>query len=142
MLYQASVDLMNYVQANLPGECASRDLTAPREYHDGLPVRTMIQQYPACFVDFDSGDVGGDQGAEALHTVYVAVIDRDQDYDALNARLKQYVDAILAALDGKRFDSVLQCTAQQHDSSDLLGGTGDSRAVRMRWVRFVVRTME
>ena len=140
MLYQAHVDVMAYVQANLPAQCASRGLTAPAEYHVGLPVVTMIQSYPACVVDVDSGGIGGTQSTEIEHSVYVAVVDRDADLDVLNLRLMKYADAILATLDGKRFATVIRCAARKHDSSNLFG-TGDSRAVRMRWVEFSVRTV-
>ena len=140
MLDQARSDLMNYVQAQLPAQCASRSITAPAEYHTGLPVPTMIQQYPACVVDFDAGNVGGDQSTEMLHTVFVCIVDRDQDLETLNVRLMKYVDAILASLDGKRFGTVIRCTARKHDSSNLFT-TGDSRAVRMRWVELSVRTV-
>lgn len=140
MLYQTHVDVMAYVQANLPAQCTARGVPVPAEYHAGLPVPTMIQEYPACVVDVDSGSVGGDQATEMLQQVYVCVVDRDQDLDVLNQRLMQYVDAILTAMDGKRFGTVIRCTATQHNSSNLFT-TGDSRAVRMRWVEFSVRTI-
>jgi serine/threonine protein phosphatase PrpC len=75
-----------------------------------------------------------------LHTVFVCIVDRDQDLETLNVRLMKYVDAILATLDGKRFGTVIRCTATKHDSSNLFT-TGDSRAVRMRWVELSVRTV-
>jgi hypothetical protein len=131
---------MAYVQANLPAQCTSRGLTIPAEYHAGLPVVTMIQTYPACVVDVDSGSVGGAQATEIEHSVFVAVVDRDAELDVLNLRLMQYADAILATLDGKRFGTVIRCMARKHDSSNLFT-TGDSRAVRMRWVELSVRTV-
>jgi len=140
MLYQAHVDVMAYVQANLPAQCTALALPVPAEYHAGLPVPTMIQQYPACVVDVDSGGIGGTQSTEIEHSIFVAVVDRDAELDTLNLRLMQYVDAILATLDGKRFSTVIRCAATKHDSSNLFT-TGDSRAVRMRWVEFSVRTI-
>jgi len=140
MIHQTHADVMAKVQATLPAECATRGLAAPAEYHVGLPVVTMIQQYPACIVDVDAGSIGGQQGTEMLHAVFVAVVDRDQDLSALNVRLMQYADAVVAALDGTRFGSVIRCTASKHDSSNLVG-VGESRAVRMRWVQFEIRTI-
>ena len=84
--------------------------------------------------------VGGEGYVEIGHRVIVAVLDRDGDFGALNGRLYRYVDAIIAAMDGQRFGSVLTALARRHDSSDLFN-VGDGRAVRMRWVEFAVETL-
>lgn len=140
MLAQCAVDVRAHLEATLPGECTARGVAVPAEYHVGLPTPTMVQRYPACVVDLESGTVGGEGGADIEHRVIVAVLDRDADFDTLNGRLYRYVDAIMAAMDGRRFGSVIGAVARRHDSSDLFG-TGDGRAVRMRWVEFSVETL-
>ncbi len=141
MIEQCAIDVRTHIEATLPGECLARGVPAPAEYHMGLPTPTMVQRYPACVIDLDSGGVGGEGYVEIGHRVIVAVLDRDGDFAALNGRLYRYVDAIIAALDGRRFGSVLMALARRHDSSDLFN-VGDGRAVRMRWVEFSVQTLD
>jgi hypothetical protein len=140
MLAQAVADVVVYLQANLPGQCTARGVPVPAAWHLSLPVPTQVQQYPACIVDLDRGGIGGDQASEIEHVLIVAMLDRDQDSDVLGERLYDYVDAIVATLDNKRFGTVLSCTAERHDSSELLG-VGQGRAVRMRWVEFRLLTV-
>ncbi|MHB0874568.1 MAG: hypothetical protein ACYC5O_00845 [Anaerolineae bacterium] len=140
MLEQAAIDIQAYIEANLPAQCTARSLTPPVAYFLGLPVETMLQSYPACIIDLDSGPISGEGATEILSQLYVTIVDRDQDVEAGNQRLLAYVDAILTTLNGKRFGSVRGCYAEKHDSSNLFK-VGSSRAVRMRWVQFRVRTI-